>query len=118
MDIMVAPCKLPCKHVFCYDCLLAVIDNKPKCPVCRNPIDQKTFKPKVDKTIYRQIKKQTGDAFEKKQKEMIGELLNPNRKVKISFEIGNLHEKVENKLHPHRWTMFVKACDEFEGHES
>ena len=68
MDVMVAPCKLPCKHVFCYECLESVIDSNPRCPMCRTPIDKKTFKPKVDQKIYQQIKEKTGAAFEKKQK--------------------------------------------------
>jgi len=40
-EIMVEPCKLPCNHIFCFNCLETVIDNRFKCPMCRSKIPNK-----------------------------------------------------------------------------
>ena len=42
---------------------------KPQCPLCRKNIKNATkFKPKIDKKLYKILKKESGKEFKKKEK--------------------------------------------------
>ena len=53
IDTMVSPCKLPCGHIFCLECLEILIQRTPKCPMCRQIINVEEYSPKVDKKLYK-----------------------------------------------------------------
>ncbi len=52
IDTMVSPCKLPCGHIFCYECLDTILDMKPRCPMCRQDIKVNDYKLEVDTKLY------------------------------------------------------------------
>ena len=57
LDTMVTPCKLPCAHIFCYECLDTILDMKPRCPMCRQDIKVKDYKLQVDTKLYNILRK-------------------------------------------------------------
>ena len=85
IDTMVSPCKLPCGHIFCYECLDTILDIKPRCPLCRQDICIDDYKLQVDQKLYNILLKQNKDSVEEREKELIAEMKKNSHKVKIKF---------------------------------
>ena len=71
IDTMISPCKLPCGHIFCYECLETILEIRPKCPMCREEIDPDDYKLHIDKKLYKILSNQNSDNFQQKEKDFI-----------------------------------------------
>ena len=52
---MVEPCKLPCLHIFCIQCIEKFMEAKHECPMCRHPFPV-NYDPKIDEDLANKIK--------------------------------------------------------------
>ena len=103
---MVEPAKLPCNHVFCYDCILEFQDTTSKCPMCRKEFPS-NLDPVLDRKLQEKIKKEFPEEFEKTLKEYMAK----RNSVRVfRLLIGNRHKLVEEagqSTNKHDWTFFL-----------
>src|SRR3990167_7345220 len=103
---MVEPAKLPCKHVFCYDCTLEFQDTTSKCPMCRLPFPA-DHDPTLDKELQAKIKKE----FPVEYETTLTEYAEKRNSVRVfRLLLGNRHKLAEEAgetTNKHEWTFFL-----------
>ena len=118
---MIEPVQLPCKHVFCRECLynFFTFQNKMECPLCRAvpPID--TFQLEVNEVLQNKIRELAPEPFAQRETELREQnrLWGDFTNLKVTF--GNRHKLINDNpqnlgngiVNRHEWTMFVKFED-------
>ncbi|KAL3320912.1 hypothetical protein Ciccas_000397 [Cichlidogyrus casuarinus] len=74
MNILQSPIRLPCQHVFCYDCILNAFDNaNVECPLCRYRLlswkrREKNLLKYLDRKVIAEIERRLPKFIERREK--------------------------------------------------
>merc|ERR1711976_219609 len=112
-ELMAAPHKTICGHIFCMSCYKKSIAQDLRCPLCRKEFEN-NFKPMVDKELHEYVKKNYPEEYEERKKALKEMNLWCLDKIMLQFAYGNLHSLVNenNKTtNKHNWSMFVSLND-------
>ncbi len=87
--LMVEPSRYPCNHATCMTCVDTVLDQRPRCPICRAEVPE-NFVPQVDKYLQHIVQKSNPEEFAK-LKAHLDEIRMKEislQKIKIECELG------------------------------
>merc|ERR1712232_1322710 len=92
MDFIAEPIITPCKHIFCYNCLIDAKDQKDECPICRQSFQY--YGPLIDEKLQEYLQKTYTEEFEKRKNELIEQDLWYSDEVNTNLILENDWEEV------------------------
>ena len=118
-ELMAAPHKTICGHLFCIACYKKTMERDSRCPLCRNEFE-KNFKPKVDNSLHEYVQKNYPEEYENRKKQLEDMNLWCLDKIMLQFAYGNLHStiKLNGIASNHNWSMFVSLNENKEWTDS
>ena len=99
LDLMKDPCKLPCKHILCMQCINTIQkENHNKCPICRRIIPL-AYIPKINLYLQTKIKSSFQHEYNKE----------------VKFKIGHkyIYKGITDKdFNCHQWNIYIQTQDQ------
>jgi len=116
-EIMVEPCKLPCNHYFCCQCIKWSFIKKTDCALCR-AVPGPEFKITIDKEFQEFLQQAYTDEYNIMHAELTQAGMLNEEIFGIQFTVGNKHKLIENpkksnssnKSNKHQWTVFLELA--------
>lgn len=111
--LITRPTLTSCQHLFCYPCLMKVMEDKKMCPMCRHSL--RKDKPKIDLKIQKAIQSKYPTEFDQREREYKEAL---ERMIKKTILYGNTNEETTRSVdfRPgwfwHKCKVFVEIEDE------